>query len=97
MSRSRKRNPILKYAGDTEYKKLFNRNIRRRLDNQISFSDEDELQLPQGKSYKKMNCSWDIADVCDRWTFEEFKEYYKNEELTDEDIYRLWGKYFRSK
>lgn len=52
MSRSRKKNPIIKTAGDKSLKKIFNRRFRR----------NNELDFPSGNAYRKTNEPWEIAD-----------------------------------
>lgn len=53
MSRSRKKNPIIKTAGDKSLKRIFNRRFRR----------NKELDFPSGNAYRKTNEPWEIADV----------------------------------
>lgn len=53
MSRSRKKHPLIKCAGDKGFKKLFNRRFRRKKD----------LDFPSGNAYRKTNESWDICDI----------------------------------
>lgn len=50
MSRSYKK-AILKYAGDTHLKEIYNRNLRK------------ECNVPNGGSYRKYNQTWEIFDV----------------------------------
>jgi len=52
MSRSRKKHPLIKCAGDKGFKKLFNRSFRRKKD----------LDFPSGNAYRKTNESWEICD-----------------------------------
>lgn len=53
MSRSRKKYPWIQGGGDKDYKKIFNKKIRRA-----------PLDYPSGMSYKKEHgcCSWEICD-----------------------------------
>lgn len=52
MSRSRKKNPIIKCAGDKTLKTAYNRKFRRK----------KELDFPSGNAYRKANESWEISD-----------------------------------
>lgn len=54
MSRSYRKNPIIKDPDSRGSKRIFNRRLRR---SQI----ENDL-LPQNSNYRKMNESWDIHD-----------------------------------
>lgn len=53
MSRSRKKHPLIKCAGDKGLKKVFNRRFRHR----------NELDFPSGNAYRKTNEPWEICDV----------------------------------
>lgn len=53
MSRSRKKHPLIKCAGDKSLKKIFNRRFRRNKD----------LDFPSGNAYRKTNESWEICDI----------------------------------
>ena len=53
MSRSRKKHPLIKCAGDKGFKKIFNRKFRRKKD----------LNFPSGNAYRKANESWEISDI----------------------------------
>ena len=53
MSRSRKKHPLIKCAGDKGLKKIFNRRFRRNKD----------LDFPSGNAYRKTNESWEICDI----------------------------------
>lgn len=50
MSRSY-RKPVAKLQNDTEFKKIYNRKIRRK-----------NITLHTKSDYKKLNCKWDICD-----------------------------------
>ena len=64
MSRSYKKNKILKACGDTKYKKIFNRRIRR-----AHLTDN----IDDGGAYKKLNDSYDIHDYICKVDWEDFK------------------------
>lgn len=53
MSRSRKKHPLIKCAGDKSLKKIFNRRFRHKKD----------LDFPSGNAYRKTNESWEICDI----------------------------------
>lgn len=88
MSRSYKKHNWFKCAGDTSMKKLFNRRIRR---------NKKYIDIPDGNAYRKLNCSWDIADYRFDGSWETFKkhnlEYFENEE----EALNHWKRYYRSK
>lgn len=52
MSRSRKKHPIIKCAGDKGFKKIFNRRFRR----------QNDLDFPSGNAYRKTNSQWELWD-----------------------------------
>ena len=64
MSRSRKKNPIYKYAPSSKRggaklaKRMANKKIRR------------SLYLSNGKYFRKVYQTWDIHDIVSRWTWE---------------------------
>lgn len=90
MSRSYRKHPIMKYAGNKDYKKRFNRKLRR------TAGIED---IPDGNAYKKMNESWDINDIVSRCSWEEYKEYINsyNPREDEEELYRRWYKWYKGK
>lgn len=88
MSRSYKKNHIIKYAGDKEYKKLFNRKLRR-----VTSLDE----IPNGKAYKKMNESWDIDDIRSYCSWEDYKEICKWRGQNEDELYNEWKKCYLRK
>ena len=101
MSRSYKKHPIIKYAGNKDYKKRFNRKLRR------TTKIDD---IPNGNAYKKMNESWEINDIVSRYTWpqyklmsEEWDRYYQNigwsifNKRTDEEKYRDWYRTYKGK
>lgn len=103
MSRSYKKHPIIKYAGCKDYKKLYNRRLRR--SNKIGLED-----IPNGNAYKKMNESWNINDIVDGCTWPEYKimsdewdRHYENtgwsifNKRTEEEKYRDWYKCYKGK
>lgn len=83
MSRSYKKHPIIKYAGNKDYKKRFNRKLRR------TTGIED---IPNGNAYKKMNESWDINDIIDWCSWEKYKSWNINN-----NTYREWYKTYKGK
>lgn len=89
MSRSYRRSEIIKYAGDTSWKKIFNRKLRRKYKNDLDF--------PNYNAYRKMNESWSIADVRTLITFEDYKDLYKDSGMTEEEMYAEWKREYKSK
>lgn len=88
MSRSYKHHPYFKCAGDTSYKKLFNRWLRR---------TKDIDEIPDGNAYKKMYCSWEIADYIFDASWEEFKQWYNNKDKSEEELWAEWKRLYGSK
>lgn len=88
MSRSYRRSEIIKYAGDTSWKKIFNRKLRRKYKNDLDF--------PNYNAYRKMNESWSIADVRTLITFEDYKDLYEDSGMTEE-MYAEWKREYKSK
>lgn len=76
-------------AGDKDFKKIFNRKLRR---SQIKNTDN----LPQYSDYKKMNCPWEIADYRGSISWEEFKNWYWIREMPEDEAWAEFQKY-RSK
>lgn len=69
MSRSY-RKPVCKLDNDTEFKKIFNRKIRRK-----------QITLHSKGDFKKINCTWDICDFNAGEVKEDFiEEWYKDKE-----------------
>lgn len=109
MSRSRKKNNIYKSAGDTRFKKLYNRSVRRDLKEELLKSDDpDTVQLPQGNEHRKMNCSHNIADYISHFSWEDCKkryynkeiemyEYYNGDILTEDELWIEWVRKYGSK
>ena len=89
MSRSYRRSEIIKYAGDTSWKKIFNRKLRRKY--------KKDLDFPNYNAYRKMNESWSIADVRTLITFEDYKDWYKDSGMTEEEMYAEWKREYKSK
>ena len=89
MSRSYRRSEIIKYAGDTSWKKIFNRKLRRKYKNALDF--------PNYNAYRKMNESWSIADVRSLVSFEDYKDWYKDSGMTEEEMYAEWKREYKSK
>ena len=52
MSRSRKKNPLIKCAGDKSLKRIYNRRFRH----------QNDLDFPSGNAYRKTNDSWELCD-----------------------------------
>lgn len=88
MSRSYKKHNWEKCAGDTSYKKIFNRWLRR---------TKDIDEIPDGNAYKKMYCSWDIADFRFNSSWEEFKTWNYEEEKDEEELWAEWKRLYGSK
>lgn len=86
MSRSYKKHPVIKYAGCKDFKKLYNRRLRR--SNKIGIED-----IPNGGAYKKFNESWNINDIEEMCTWEEYQFWYADEE----ESYRWWYKTYKAK
>lgn len=91
MSRSYKKHNWCKCAGDSSMKKLFNRRIRR------SKKFED---IPNGNAYKKLSCSWEIADYRFDSSWQSFKEWnWTRAQFFDseEEAYAYWKAHYGSK
>lgn len=88
MSRSYKKHNIIKCAGDTSFKKIYNRKLRRttKLD-----------EIPNGKAYKRMNESWEIYDFISRCSWEDFKSWNWTQDMTQEEAWKEWKRHFYSK
>lgn len=86
MSRSYKKHPIIKYAGCKDYKKIYNRKLRRT-------TNIDDI--PNGNAYKKMNESWNINDITSWCSWEACKRWESIENTPEE--YRWWYKTFKGK
>lgn len=97
MSRSYKKHPY--YTDGTNgrviQKKWANKKVRK-------YTKEIE----NGRSYKKLFCSWNIHDYKYRQTWQEAKEQYENSEFfqwnqkrypTLKDFYKYWIKYHKNK
>ena len=88
MSRSYKHHPYFKCAGDTSYKKLFNRWLRR---------TKGIEEIPDGNAYRKIYCSWEIADFIFNGSWEEFKQWSYNEDKSEEELWAEWKRLYGSK
>ncbi len=51
MSRSYRRSEIIKYAGDTSWKKIFNRKLRRKYKNDLDFPKSNMREILAGKRF----------------------------------------------
>lgn len=91
MSRSRKKSLYTKQPNDQAYKKYANRVVRH---------TPIDVEIPDGKAYRKLWCSYDISDWC--W-FEasDWNSYYRdhkkplkwiNRILTDDEIAESYRK-----
>lgn len=89
MSHSFKKHNIIKYAGDKGLKKCFNRKLRRKYKNDLDF--------PNYNAYRKYNESWDIADVRSFVSFENYKDWYKDSGMTEEEMYAEWKREYKAK
>lgn len=89
MSRSYRKG--FQYAGDKEFKKIYNSKLRRT--NALDSIDE------RPSSYKKLNCPWNISDcrIEIPQTYEEFCSSWSwVQKLSEEERKAEWNKY-RSK
>ena len=96
MARSMKKNPVSTDGrnGQKISKRFANKTVRK-FDNDI----------PKGKFYKKLYCSYDIHDWIFRWSWEEAKKEYEtnpwphwiNKYPTLKDFYNYWSKYHKRK
>ena len=75
MSRSYKKNPIVKDngKGKKDKKAIANSRVRNKL-------KDLDYTIANGKAYRKEYESWDIADFVSRWTRQEAINYYNNKE-----------------
>lgn len=89
MSRSYRHTNIIKYAGDKAFKKIFNRKLRRKY--------KHDLDFPNYNAYRKMNDSYDIADIVSYVPFENYKEFYKYSGMTEEEMLNEWKREYKSK
>lgn len=97
MSRSYKRHPISKDGGSRkkELKRFANKAVR----------NYEDMPSRSKKAYRKVSCSWNIADYVSRYTLEEAIEYYyKNNSKwfrkaypTLEDYIQEWKKWYLRK
>lgn len=90
MSRSYKKNKILKTCGDTVYKKIFNRRIRR---NHLTDN------INNGGAYKKLNDSYDIYDYVCNVSFEEFLtwQWVKDKFDSEQEAFAYWKRKYDTK
>ena len=92
MSRSFKKHPVCTDGRDGRKwpKRQANKAVRR-----------FKKGLDDGKDYKKLYCSWNIHDYISRCTFEEWKEFYKDElesgKTTLKELRKEWAKYYKRK
>ena len=77
MSRSYRHSEVIKYAGDTGLKKIFNRKLRRKYKNDLDF--------PNYNAYRKIV------------SFEDYKDWYKDSGMTEEEMYAEWKREYKSK
>lgn len=103
MSRSYKKYPICKDNGCRDYKKIYNRRLRR----SKKFGLED---IPNGNAYRKFNCPWNICDWKCTSTWQEFqksqkywddyaesKGYTWHKKRTDKELYHDWYTMYKMK
>lgn len=88
MSHSYKKHNIYKIAGDTSYKKIFNRRLRR--------SDRCK-DIPNGAAYKKYNNSWDIADYVYSTSWEYFRDSYRDSDISEKELWAIWKRIYGTK
>lgn len=100
MSRSYKKHPYCtdgSTPGTKNSKRIANKKVRR-----------CKNKIANGKSYKKLFCSYEIHDWISRWTWEEAKADYYNLDLTSpwnwqddyptiKDFYKHWMKNYKRK
>lgn len=87
MSRSYKRNPVVKDS-NRGMKNCANRKVRR-----------CTTDLKDGGSYRKVFCSYDISDYSFRNTWEEYRDTYFKlfPDLTEDELRVKWKKTYYSK
>lgn len=89
MSRSYKKVPCCK-DHNQGMKKRANRQLRR-----------NDLDIPSGKAYKKLFCSFDICDYKFLDSFDSFKigwcKYNRNRKYSDKELYKMWYKDYKMK
>ena len=94
MARSIKKNPICTDGrnGQKIPKRFANKTVRK-------FDDD----IPNGKSYKKLYCTWNIHDYTLRFPWPQAKAKYERDENlkkkypTLKDFYRFWRRYYKNK
>lgn len=88
MSRSYKKVPCCKDY-NRGMKQRANRHLRR-----------NYLDIPSGRAYKKLFCSYDICDYRFLETFSSYKKWilkYSHKRYSKEELYRNWYKYYKMK
>ena len=88
MSRSYKKVPCYKDY-NRGMKQCANRHLRR-----------NYLDIPSGRAYKKIFCSYDICDYKFLKTFNSYKKWifkHMDERCPDGELYRRWYKYYKMK
>lgn len=88
MSRSYKKVPCCKDY-NRGMKQRANRHLRR-----------NYLDIPPGRAYKKLFCSYDICDYRFLKTFGSYKKWiskYSHKRYSEEELYRKWYKYYKMK
>ena len=88
MSRSYKKVPCCKDY-NRGMKQCANRHLRR-----------NYLDIPSGRAYKKLFCSYDICDYRFFRTFSSYKKRilkYSHERHSDNELYKMWYKYYKMK
>lgn len=91
MSRSYKKYNWAKCGGDSSYKKIYNRRIRRALKNE---------DISSGSYYKKLNNSYNIVDYAFDASWEAFREWNWVKDKffeSEEEAYKHWKRYYGSK
>jgi hypothetical protein len=79
-------------VGDKEYKKIFNRRLRRIKD------DDMYYDFPDGNAYKKANQPWDIVDYSCSSDWDDFKSWYGYDKFeNDEEAYSYWRRHYGTK
>lgn len=88
MSRSYKKVPCCKNY-NRGMKKRANRHLRR-----------NYFDIPSGRAYKKLFCSYDICDYRFLRTFSSYKKRISknsHKRYSDDELYRMWYKYYKMK
>lgn len=108
MSRSRKRHPVCTAACNKKLKRVANKKVRQYNKKLSQMESSDRYYIGNGKAYIKVFESYDICDYKSMCTFKGYYHYEKiryvhcwwynpKNELSDEEIYLKWYKYYKMK